>query len=132
MIADTESYFGDLLREQELAVKRYRLYSMVLLGAGGLCVAITVALTLAASGATDTPMDMFVRAMVPVGGGLITSATSAYPIKEMIGRREKIITYRRLLEIAKRVGGSPQANSPDGQMIHERMQSVIDTITKGC
>lgn len=132
MLDDEASYFRELLAEQESAVKRYGRYRTVLLAAGGACVGIAVVWMAAQSGGTGDLMGKFVNAYVPLGGGLITAATSAYPIKEIVARKEKIITYNRLIAIVDRLRGSAAANPDDVAMIREKMRSIVDAITKGC
>lgn len=132
MVLETEEiYFRDLLTKQCNYVKFYKYLGIALLGLGIACVAGGL-LWMGLRYDRTSLIASSVQVFTVLGAGLITLFFTAIPLKEIINRSGKIVTYRRLLANIERVRNEYSGDEGELADIRAIYKYVTETMLKEC
>lgn len=126
-----EIYFRELLTTQCNYVKFYKSLGIALLGLGIACVAgglIWMGLRHDRTSLIASSVQVF----TVLGGGLVALFFTAIPLKEIINRSGKIVTYRRLLANIERVRNEEPGDEDELAEIRATYKYITETMLKEC
>jgi TRAP-type C4-dicarboxylate transport system permease small subunit len=132
ILEDEEVYFGNLLAQQREAVHRCRYYCFLLLAVGiVLLVGSSIGWLIMWRKYPELGGTSLIQVSIPAGAGLMTTAASLYPIKEITNRKQKILTYESLLSQITSARNATK-NRTVIERIQKKVRMIEDQMLKEC
>lgn len=131
LLSEEETYFKKLLEEQCTAVSRYRFQIRVFLIAGG-AIILGSGVWIGFHISSVSSIGSLLSSYISFGGGLILTSASAFPYKEILNRKNKVITYKNLLEVICKIRNEGGKKPEDLERIKAKYNTITELMLKEC
>jgi hypothetical protein len=127
LLEDEETELRDFLNNQRSLLRRYRISRWLLLGFGVVFIASAL-LWMAYKQADLSGLDKFVPAFTALGIGLIATAATTYPVKEILNRKERIMYCEKLLSNINSVRLEERTRKTNAERIQKKCREAVETL----
>jgi hypothetical protein len=127
ILEEEEIELNDFLDSQRRLLLRYRVSRWMLLWLGITFVAGAL-VWMAYKHADLSGLDKFVPAFTLLGGGLIATSATTYPISEILKRKERIMYCKKLKDNINKVRVEEQNRKINVDRIRKKCQEAIDML----
>jgi hypothetical protein len=130
LLQDEEQDVKDVLRSQGRTLRQYRLSRWMLLSFGATCI-LGGLFWMLYKYKDLNGLDKFVPIFTVLGLGLISTAATTYPVKEILNRKDRMMFCEKLLANISNI--RDEENVPEGSLerIQKKCSEAVDLL-KGC
>jgi hypothetical protein len=130
MLEDEKRVLEELRDQQRSILNRYRLMRSILLCSGTI-VLISVLLWMVYHRYDLTKVSSFVPAFTLLGGGLIASTATLYPVAEILKRRDRIKYCEKLMDSIDKLRMEEKIRKINVERVQKQCREAIELL-KGC
>lgn len=125
VVSANDAFLDQLIENQHKAIRYYVLFAVGLVGLGIVVIVIAFASPLWINSKAAIIPDTF-KGLFGIGGAFVSSL-SAFQIKEILNRKEKIQAFETIKEQMKSLKDSPRSRRADSQKrLEELLWKVLE------